>query len=157
MTTHTTLHITIQPVDPAEPGPMALIQALDDYLIALYPPESNHLLSVEALRQANVTFLGVIIDGQVAGCGAFVNHSDYVEIKRMYVQPAYRGLKLGRRLLEALETRAQAFGVSLVRLESGIHQPEALQLYERMGYAYRTPFGDYQLDPLSVFMEKELA
>jgi putative acetyltransferase len=39
-------------------------------------------------------------------------------------------------------------------LETGIRQPEALGLYERLGFVRRGPFGDYAEDPLSVFMEK---
>jgi putative acetyltransferase len=74
----------------------------------------------------------------------------------MFVLPEYRGLKLGRRLLEELERRALAAGLKLARLETGIHQPEALGLYERAGYRCRGPFGEYAVDPLSVFMEKAL-
>ena len=45
----------------------------------------------------------------------------------------------------------------VARLETGIHQPEALGLYRRLGYVERGPFGSYALDPLSVFFEKRLA
>lgn len=44
----------------------------------------------------------------------------------------------------------------MIRLETGVYQPEALALYGRAGYVERGPFGDYVADPLSVFMEKEL-
>jgi len=52
---------------------------------------------------------------------------------------------------------AQHVGLRLMRLETGIHQPEALALYRRAGYAERAPFGEYVADPLSVYMEKTLA
>src|SRR5262249_27669377 len=98
--------------------------------------------------------------GEVAGCGAFVHQSgqggEYAEIKRMFVRPEFRGMKLGRRILEELENLARDSGLELVRLETGIHQAEALRLYERAGYQRRGPFGDYPEDPLSVFMEKKL-
>ncbi|MCI0388142.1 MAG: GNAT family N-acetyltransferase [Acidobacteria bacterium] len=123
----------------------------------LYPAESNHLLPVEALRQPNVIFLTASVDGAVAGCGAFVNHDgEYAEIKRMFVLPEFRGLKLGRRILEELETRARVCGLEIARLETGVHQSEALLLYEKAGYQRRGPFGDYSEDPLSIFMEKKL-
>jgi putative acetyltransferase len=150
-------HVLIQTDDPTSPAARELIERLDIFMSSLYPAESNHLLSVEALRQPNVTFLTAGVDGEVAGCGAFVNQGGkYAEIKRMFVLPEFRGLKLGRRILEELENRARASGLALARLETGIHQPEALLLYERAGYQRRGPFGDYSEDPLSIFMEKKL-
>ncbi len=153
-------HVRIQVEDPASPEARKLIEQLDGYLTGLYPAESNHLLPVESLRQPNVTFLVASVDGEVAGCGAFVNQDGqdekYAEIKRMFVLPEFRGLKLGRRILEEIESLARASGLKLARLETGVSQPEALLLYEKAGYQHRGPFGDYSEDPLSIFMEKRL-
>jgi putative acetyltransferase len=149
--------ILIQTEDPASPAARELIERLDKYLADLYPAESNHLLSVEALQQPNVTFMTARVDGAVAGCGSFVNQDgEYAEIKRMFVLPEFRGLKLGRRILDEIENLAQASGLELARLETGIYQPEALHLYKNAGYQPRGPFGDYAEDPLSIFMEKKL-
>jgi len=150
--------VRIQVEDPASLEARGLIEQLDGYLAGLYPAESNHLLPVEALRQPNVTFITANVDGAVAGCGAFVNQDgEYAEIKRMFVLPEFRGLKLGRRILEELEKLAQASGLESARLETGVHQSEALLLYEKAGYQRRGPFGGYSEDPLSVFMEKKLS
>jgi putative acetyltransferase len=150
-------HVLIQIDDPASPAARELIERLDRLMAGLYPAESNHLLPVEALKQHGVTFLTATVDGEVAGCGAFVNQSgEYAEIKRMFVLPEFRGLKLGFRILEELENLARISGLEFARLETGIHQPEALLLYERAGYQRRGPFGDYSEDPLSIFMEKKL-
>ena len=150
--------IAIEPGDPAAPEVRALIEALDAQMVSLYPSESNHLLPVEVLREPSVTFLVARLGGRVVGCGAYVDQDGlYAEIKRMYVDPRSRGLRIGWRLLEELERRARAAGLALARLETGISQPEALGLYERAGYQRRAPFGEYAEDPLSVFMEKRLA
>jgi putative acetyltransferase len=148
--------IHIEPTDPAGAEARELIAQLDAFHIALYPAESNHLLSVDALRQPHVTFLMATVDGQAAAIGAFVNHGEYAEIKRMYVLPTFRGRQLGRRMLEEIETRIRAAGLTVARLETGIHQTEALRLYETAGYRRREPFGEYVPDSLSVFMEKKL-
>jgi putative acetyltransferase len=149
--------LIIQPADPGSPDGRRLITALDNHLLSLYPPESNHLLSVEALRQPDVTFLIARINGQTAGCGAFLNHSkQYAEIKRMFVLPQFRGRGIGGRILQELETCANSLGITACRLETGIRQPEALRLYERSGYQRRGFFTPYTDDPLSVFMEKKL-
>src|SRR5499427_8460508 len=150
-------HVLIQVGDPASPAARELIGQLDKYLTDLYPAESNHLLPIEELQRPNVTFLTASVDGEVAGCGAFVNQGgEYAEIKRMFVLPEFRGLKLGSRILEELENLARASGLELARLETGIHQSEALLLYKRAGYQRCGPFGDYSEDPLSIFMEKKL-
>jgi putative acetyltransferase len=94
--------------------------------------------------------------GRVCGCGAVVLMNGYAELKRMYVPPEFRGRGLGAALLEFLEAQALAHERPLLRLETGIRQPEALRLYARAGYAERAPFGDYLPDPNSVFMEKTL-
>ena len=149
--------VLIQVSDPASPAARELIERLDKYLTSLYPAESNHLLSVEDLKRPGVTFLTAVVDGEVAGCGAFVNQGgDYAEIKRMFILPEFRGLKLGRRVLEEIENLARASGLELARLETGVRQAEALHLYARAGYQRRGPFGDYPEDPLSIFMEKKL-
>ncbi|HZX27428.1 MAG TPA: GNAT family N-acetyltransferase, partial [Telluria sp.] len=112
----------------------------------------------DALLAPNVSFF-VARDarGEALGCGACVDQGGYAEIKRMYVAPSARGQGAARALMRAIEGAAVARGLSTLRLETGIHQPEAIALYERTGYERRGPFGAYQADPLSIFMEKTLA
>jgi putative acetyltransferase len=74
----------------------------------------------------------------------------------MFVDPAARGLKVGRELLKAMEAHARGIGVRVLRLETGIRQPVAITLYESAGFVRRGPFPPYRADPLSVFMEKRL-
>jgi len=83
--------------------------------------------------------------------------TDYGELKRMYVRPPFRGLGLGRLLLDHLADFARGQGVSLLRLETGIYQTAAIGLYERAGFRNIPPFGEYKEDPLSRFYEKHLA
>ena len=136
---------------------MALIAELDAYQEALYPPESTHLLDLAALKQPNVLF-AVARDGahRAVGCGAIVLNAEFGELKRMYVSPRCRGQGVARRILAVLESEARASGSTLLRLETGPFQPEALGLYEACGYERRGPFGKYADDPLSVFMQKQL-
>lgn len=61
------------------------------------------------------------------------------------------------KLLEAIEAAARERSITVLRLETGIRQPEAINLYKKFGFVERGPFGDYQLDPLSIFMEKRLS
>ena len=79
------------------------------------------------------------------------------ELKRMYVSPTQRGRGVAKNVIAFLEQEAVHRGCTLLMLETGIHQAEALGLYERSGYARREPYGDYPNDPLSVFMEKKIS
>ena len=74
----------------------------------------------------------------------------------MFVDERRRGVGTGRKLIEHLIMFARMSGLSALRLETGIHQPEAIGLYERMGFERRAAFGDYREDPLSLFMELRL-
>ena len=148
--------ITLEPVDQLDV--VALIDALDAYQGALYPPESNYHLSVAELQQPNVLF-SVMRDetGAALGCGAVVLLDGYGELKRMYVNPAQRGRGIAKAIITFLEREAAGHRCTILRLETGIHQAEALGLYERAGYARRGSYGDYPDDPLSVFMEKKIS
>ena len=148
--------ILITGADPADPSVRILINELDQYMIPLYPAESNHLLDIETLRQPEMRFFAAYVGDDVMGCGGCWLHDGYAEIKRVYVSPTARGLGLARRLMQRIEDEARASGRTIARLETGIHQPEALGLYRAIGYVYRGPFGDYAEDPYSLFMEKVL-
>jgi putative acetyltransferase len=151
--------VNIAKIDPADARVRLLLEQSDAYMATLYPPESNHMEDVEALRQHNVLFVGASIDAELAGCGAVKTMRDdgvYGEIKRVFVAPGYRGRGISRAIMEVLERHLIEHGVPLSRLEMGALQPEALGLYRRLGYRERPPFGKYQPDPQSLFMEKKL-
>nr|WP_284947930.1 GNAT family N-acetyltransferase [Acidisoma sp. PAMC 29798] len=127
------------------------------YSDSLYPAESNHHLGVEALAKSEVWFVVARRRTVAVGCAALVTNQDGTgELKSLFVDPATRGFKIGRRLLAAIEAQAVSLGLTVIRLETGIRQPEALRLYESAGYVQRGPFGGYSPDPLSLFMEKPL-
>jgi putative acetyltransferase len=132
-----------------------LISELEAHLAPLYPIESRHGYSVEKLLEEDVAFFLVRINGAPAGCGGVqLLGTEYGEIKRMYIRPQFRGLGLAKLMLDHLANYARDHGVPLLRLETGIHQHEAIGLYERAGFRTIGPFGKYKPDPLSRFFEK---
>ena len=141
---------------PDQPQVHALIEELDAYLYALYPAENVYALDIASLLHPSVLFV-VARDheGAAQACAAIVVTPGYGEIKRMYVRPQARGQGLARRLITSLEAKAQEQGCRTFMLETGPTMPEALALYERMGYRRCGPFGDYPDHPLSVFMQKD--
>jgi putative acetyltransferase len=142
---------------PDQPEVVALIDELDAFQKPLYPPECHYGIDIEALMQPHVLFaVARTSQGEAVGCGAIVMNGDWGEIKRMFVRPAVRSQGVAQRIVAFLEAQALERAVTLVRLETGISQPDALRFYERAGYARRGPFGDYPDDPYSIFMEKQL-
>ena len=89
------------------------------------------------------TFLVVRLRGAPVGCGGFKRDGPVTAyIKRMWVSADARGSGLGRRLLKALEDRAEALGYRIVRLETQKSLTEAQQLYRSSGYREVAPFND---------------
>lgn len=82
-------------------------------------------------------------DGTAVGCGAVVKAGEgTAEIKRMWVDPRARGLGLGSGILAAPKAAARDDGITALRLETAIHQPEAIGLYRRAGFVEIPPFAD---------------
>jgi putative acetyltransferase len=147
----------ITPERPDSADAKALIMELEAVLAPSYPPESRHGLSVERLLAERVAFFLLRSDGTPASCGGIkLVGADYGEIKRMYVRPQFRGLGFGKLMLDHLAAYARANGVALLRLETGIHQQEAIGMYQRMGFQRIPPFAPYKEDPLSLCFEKRL-
>ena len=147
----------IKPERPDSADAIALITELEAHLEPLYPRESRHGFSVEKLISHAVAFFVLRENDAPAGCGGIqLFDTAYGELKRMYVRPPFRRLGLGKLLLHHLADYARAHGVGLLRLETGIHQAEAISLYERMGFQRIPPFGEYVDDPLSLFYEKRI-
>jgi putative acetyltransferase len=151
------IQVVVRLESPYHDGVARLIRELDAYQTSLYPAESNHLLDITSLADANVRFFVARRGSQAVGCGALrIDPDQFGEVKRMFVLPEARGLKVGRQILRCIEDQARREGVGCLRLETGIYQPEALALYRSAGFVERGPFGNYGPDPLSVFMEKAL-
>ena len=149
--------LTVARESPLQKEIGALIAALDAQMSALYPPEDNYLLSPETLAVDNVLFFVARLSGRAVGCGALVVEDGWGEIKRMYVAPWTRRRGIGRALLAALEEAARARRLSVLQLETGNLQAEAIALYEGCGYRLCAPFADYGASRTSVYLRKDLA
>jgi putative acetyltransferase len=148
---------TITPELPNTPDAITLINELEAVLSPLYPDESRHGFSVDMLIAQGVAFFITRVDGTPAGCGGIkLFGTEYGEVKRMYVRPQFRGLGLAKQMLEQLAAHAQQNGVTVLRLETGMHQTEAMKLYEGWGFTRIGPFGEYIDDPLSRYYEKKI-
>ena len=155
------MDLVIETAGAPSPEIVALLAELDAALAGPYEPDQHHALSLEELFQPHVRFFVARSEGVAVACGGVAFIDGYAEVKRMYAKPSVRGRGVARALLRRLEEEARAAGASLLRLETGLYQEEALRFYEGASFRRRGPFGPYAEMPpraiaLSVFYEKTL-
>jgi len=85
-------------------------------------------------RDVLVTLLAIDPDGTPVAHAALRDLWGEWEVKRLIVDKKARGLGIGRRIMSELETLARAGGAKRLILQTGDRQPEAVDLYERIGY-----------------------
>jgi putative acetyltransferase len=92
---------------------------------------------------------------ETAGCGALRKVDEKsVEIKRMFVKPAFRKNGIAKAILTELESYARELGFTRCVLETGKNQPEAIALYSRNGYRIIPNYGPYEGVSNSICFEK---
>ena len=138
------------------PDALRLIQESEEEQAAIYPPEVRYAFSPAELLRARVIFLVGYADGFAVAAGGVSLLPGYGELKRIFVTRKARGKGHARSIVTALEDHARTEGVALMRLETGQDSPEALRLYAAMGYVRTGPFGTYEENGSSIFMEKRL-
>lgn len=96
-------------------------------------------------------------DGRAVGCGGLRGiDGTHGELKRMYLDPAYRGTGVARELLRFLEADARDRGWERLVLETGDRMQAAQRFYTREGFTPIPLFGHYVGSNLSLCFEKVL-
>lgn len=146
-----------QRTDAANEDFQSLVNLLDEYLAFIDGDE--HAFYAQLNKTANLNQVVVCYrKDEPIGCGAFKAYDEHtVEIKRMYVKPAYRGKGIGLYILRELELWAAELNFSAVLLETGKRQPDAIRLYEKAGYSRIKNFGKYENVENSVCMMKRIS
>ncbi|MCP4438117.1 MAG: GNAT family N-acetyltransferase [Aureispira sp.] len=134
-----------------------LAKLLDQELYKRYPDVQGDYDQYNEYA-APIDVLVILIDGNPAACGAIkaLNLNNWVEIKRIFVHPDYRGQGLSKTIITKLEEWASQKGFDSTVLETGVRMPEALALYKKMGYQVVENFGPYVGLPHSICMQKRL-
>ncbi len=93
---------------------------------------------------------------QFVGVTCLRNLGDFVgEIKRMYIQPAYRGKGFGRKMLNKTIEEAKMMGYRYLRLDTVPDMESANELYRTTGFYEIEDYG-YNPLPGARFMEYKL-
>jgi GNAT superfamily N-acetyltransferase len=74
-------------------------------------------------------------DEKPIGCAGLKRYSDRdVEIKRVWVEPEWRGKHIATSLMDLLEDKARQIGYKRAILQTRPIMPDAVGLYESRGY-----------------------
>ncbi len=140
-----------------DPVAQDLIGRVQQEYVLRYGGPDGAVVSPEEFRAPHGIFLVAEVDGVPAGCGAWRTVGDgRAEMKRVYVEPAFRRRGLAQVLVGALEGDAARAGMRCLELNTGHEQPEALALYAALGYTPVPGFGIYACEPGAVFLGKDL-
>jgi GNAT superfamily N-acetyltransferase len=148
--------VAIVRTDLHSPVATQLITSLNNELLRFNPdPTQHHFeLAAEEVEEGTGGFFAAFVDGVPSGCGAYrIIPGDPVmpgevglvtaEVKRMYVAPDVRGVKLGAGILATLQSAAVADGARRLVLETGDELEAASSLYRRFGFERIQPWGAY--------------
>ena len=74
-------------------------------------------------------------DDKAVGCAGLKRYSDQdVEIKRVWVEPEWRGKHIATELMDLIEDKAKQMGYIRAILQTRPVMPDAVSLYEHRGY-----------------------
>lgn len=108
---------------------------------------------VDAIKEVVVAYQNSL----PVACGAIIPFSDTeAEVKRMFVHPDYRKQGIAAKIVTELENWANELGFTATVLETGKKQPEAIALYQKIGYRITPNYGQYIGVDNSVCMIKAL-
>ena len=148
--------LVIEPANPRDPGPAALLASSHDLMNTLYLPEDNFALDIDALCAPDIHFFTARDGAAILGTGALAVRPGYGEVKSMFTASEARGKGVAAALLRQLEDHARSLDLPVLRLETGEELASAVRLYERNGFTRCAAFGDYKPNKYSIFMEKNL-
>lgn len=138
--------IDLRPADPDDPAARACLVAYAAHLSGMIhglPPTvvPDPDPQADLFRPPHGTFLLAWCDRLPVGCVSLKPLEPGVaEVKRLWVDPAARGLGLARRLMRAVEDQARTLGYASLKLDTNAALTEAIALYQRSGWTPTAPY-----------------
>jgi len=139
--------VSVAAVDPEDPDAQRCLQRYAAELASRFETgfdvTRSRPVDPAGMRPPVGTFLLARVHGDAVGCVALrLRPGPEAEVKRMWVDPAARGMGVARRLLEATEAAARAAGAPALRLDTNRSLVEAIALYRSAGFVEVEAFND---------------
>lgn len=145
--------------DLSDPRVIALLEIHVTNARAQTAPGSAHALDLSGLKSPDMTFWTIWDGESLLGMGALKSLSDSQgEVKSMYTVQSVRRKGIASAMMNHIIVTARARRMSRLSLETGAwdYFRPARAFYKKYGFVECAPFGDYILDPNSVFMSLDL-
>ncbi len=95
-------------------------------------------------------------DGIAGGCAALRPLGDQIcEMKRLFLEPAFRGTGAGRVLALTVMEKAKSLGYAAIRLDTLPSMARAIELYQSFGFQRIDPYYENPV-PGALFLECKL-
>jgi putative acetyltransferase len=135
--------VTLKRTDPGDKDFIDLVRLLDAELAKR--DGDDHAFYLQYNGIVSIRHIVIAYDeGKPAGCGAIKEFDKQtMEIKRMFVKPDHRRKGIASKVLNELEKWAGELSFTRCILETGMKQPEAIELYKRTGYTIIPNYGQY--------------
>jgi len=157
--------VTIESVAWDDPRAVLLRSAMDEEMGERYasawedwdPEDAQRAQLAFALDPADIaaTFLALVDDVPVGHAALRRLHGEW-ELKRVVTLPTHRGRGVSRALIAAVEDEARAHGAARLILQTGDRQPDAVRLYEWLGYEPIPIYAPYDALPMSLCYARAL-
>ena len=97
-------------------------------------------------------------DGVAVGCAGLKGYSDKdAEIKRVWVDPDHRGMRIATAMMEQLEAKALAEGYTRMILQTRPAMEDAVSLYLKLGYDFIDNYPPYDKLEGAICLAKEIS
>ena len=149
----------IRPVEPDMPDALFCLEQYHAELAERFEQGYDHAAHPvpprEEMMPPRGVFLIATVDSRPIGCGALSTLAPGVGfITRMWVDSSVRGVGLGSRILNELESQAVELGHRRVRLDTNRALDEARAMYLKHGYREVEPFSHHPYS--QIWFEKKL-
>jgi len=141
-----TTDMTIRPIAPGDAAALASVirSTLSEFGAAkpgtaYYDAATDHLPELFAATPRSAYFVAERGGEVLGGGGIFPTENlpaDTVELVKLYLLPAARGLGVGKALIQQCLDAARAAGYARVYLETTEELTQAIPLYEHLGFSY---------------------
>jgi GNAT superfamily N-acetyltransferase len=149
--------LVIRRTDSKNPDFIAMVALLDADLAEKDGEDNKFYAQFNRIDALKHTLVGYY-EGNAVACGAIKPFdTDAMEVKRMYVVPAFRGKGIATGILMELEHWAKELHFERCVLETGKRQPEAIALYLKNGYSVIPNYGQYRGIENSVCFQKNVS
>ena len=137
--------ITYQWTDGSHPAFRHFYAVTEAYYSRIVGGKENRAEFIPFNASAEIpVVLLAFMEGQPVACAGLKRYSDLdAEVKRLWVEPAFRGQHIASALMEQIEETARSRGYRRIILQTRPIMPDAVALYTKRGYALISNYPPY--------------